>query len=164
MDKKPLPEIGKKYHFFDDGKTGPSRHYIAEILELIPFSEFGNVKYEDMLGEGKAEELRSAIKEKLKELAYPGWNKDRTLLDVWKGEVDECDWLYAPETDYAVKASIPEYDENPIIFVRDLKGGWFSMDTVSGWQSGRLDIDGTIFDMAYKEAFPEFHEQHKNDI
>lgn len=39
MNKQPLPELGKRYHFFEDGKSGPSRHYIIEITEIIPFEE-----------------------------------------------------------------------------------------------------------------------------
>ena len=26
-----IPIVGKQYHFFDDGKTGKSRHFIATI-------------------------------------------------------------------------------------------------------------------------------------
>jgi hypothetical protein len=34
-----VPEVGKEYHIFDDGKIRPSRHYIAKILEVIPFEK-----------------------------------------------------------------------------------------------------------------------------
>lgn len=33
-------EVGKKYNFFDDGKIWISRHYIAEVTDIIPFDEF----------------------------------------------------------------------------------------------------------------------------
>lgn len=33
-------EIGKKYNFFDDGKISISRHYIAEVKDIISFYEF----------------------------------------------------------------------------------------------------------------------------
>ena len=32
---QPVPEVGKEYHIFDDGKIRPSRHYIAKIVKLI---------------------------------------------------------------------------------------------------------------------------------
>lgn len=32
---QPVPEVGKEYHIFDDGKIRPSRHYIAKIQKLI---------------------------------------------------------------------------------------------------------------------------------
>ena len=38
--EQPVPEVGKEYHIFDDGKVKPCRHYIAKILEVIPFNEF----------------------------------------------------------------------------------------------------------------------------
>lgn len=33
---QPVPEVGKEYHIFDDGKIRMSRHYIAEVVEVIP--------------------------------------------------------------------------------------------------------------------------------
>jgi hypothetical protein len=36
---QPVPEVGKEYHIFDDGKIKPSRHYIAKVVEVIPFKE-----------------------------------------------------------------------------------------------------------------------------
>ncbi len=38
--QQPVPEVGKEYHTFDDGKISPSRHSITTITEVIPFSEF----------------------------------------------------------------------------------------------------------------------------
>ena len=35
----PFPEIGKRYRFFDDGKTGFSRRYYAFCTRIIPFEE-----------------------------------------------------------------------------------------------------------------------------
>lgn len=36
---KPIPELNKEYHIFDDGKIRPSRHYKCIITDIIPFSE-----------------------------------------------------------------------------------------------------------------------------
>ena len=36
IDKmKPVPEVGKQYHFWDDGKSSPSRHYICRCERII---------------------------------------------------------------------------------------------------------------------------------
>lgn len=102
-DKKPIPEVNKEYHAFDDGKINPSRHYIAKIVEVIPFKKIDVV----------------------------------TLCD-WRDEVDECNWLYAPETDYFVKA---EFAKEAQYFVRTVDGGWFSI----GWFGARLDVDGKLY-------------------
>lgn len=32
---QPVPELGKEYHIFDDGKIKPSRHYIAKVVNVI---------------------------------------------------------------------------------------------------------------------------------
>ena len=36
---KPIPELNKEYHIFDDGKIKPSRHYKCIITDIIPFNE-----------------------------------------------------------------------------------------------------------------------------
>lgn len=37
---QPVPEIGKKYHCFDDGKITFSRHYIIKVDEVLNHMEF----------------------------------------------------------------------------------------------------------------------------
>ena len=70
---------------------------------------------------------------------------DSNINEIWKESIKECNWLYSNTTDYFVKATIPDYDENFIWFVRTKDGGWFSLDINNFWQSGRLDIDGKIY-------------------
>ena len=36
---KPIPELNKEYHIFDDGKIKPSRHYTCVITDIISFSK-----------------------------------------------------------------------------------------------------------------------------
>lgn len=69
---------------------------------------------------------------------------DEETLNDWKKEVEQCDWLYAKETDYFVKSDLKVSDNKTekIIFVRTINNndGWFSL----GWWGGRLDIDGSL--------------------
>lgn len=129
-----LPIVGKKYHFFDDGKSSPSRHYIATVEEVITFQEA--------------------------RARYPKYIRDnenlRLLTEIWQIEVENSPWLYATETDYFIRCSIPKYDDDSIWFVRTKDGGWFSMDVSNGWQSGRLDVSGEI----YKEVKEMFDSDH----
>lgn len=108
---QPVPEVGKEYHIFDDGKLSPSRHYMTNIVEVIPFE---------------------------------GMDLDSDLIDVWTIEKEECDFLYAQETDYFIRAE-SDFDENPLYFVRTLDGGWFSIDYPDTWMGARLDIDGELY-------------------
>lgn len=119
-----IPELNKEYHIFDDGKVKPSRHYMAKIVELIPFEEC----------------------------------TDQSLLTAWSSEVDFCDWLYAKETDYFVKAE-SDFDDNPLYFVRTINGGWFSLDYPDGWMGARLDIDGRL----YKEMIEWYGEPKEKE-
>ena len=37
---EPIPEVGKKYHCFDDGKITFSRHFIIEVNEVLGHQQF----------------------------------------------------------------------------------------------------------------------------
>ena len=132
MEKKDIPIVGKEYHFFDDGKIRESRHYTAVIDEIIPIDEAKNI-----------------VVYTPREFDYET-NQNifiyMTLYDVWIDEKDRCDWIYADDTDYIIKARIPKYDKDPIYFAKTKDDGWFSMDVTNWWQSGRLDIDGKLYE------------------
>lgn len=136
---KEIPKIGKEYHFFDDGKISDSRHFIAIIDELIPIDEAKNI----IISTPRDYDVSTG-----KNIFV-----DLSLYDIWIDEVKYIDWIFAKETDYIIKASIPIYDDDPIYFARTKDGGWFSMDTTNWWQSGRLDIDGKLY-----ESMLEYHE------
>ncbi len=64
------------------------------------------------------------------------------VLKDWEDDVEECDWLYAKETDYFIEGILDISDDckKTIYFVRTLNDGWFSL----GWWAGRLDEDGKL--------------------
>lgn len=137
--ERPVPEVGKEYHFFDDGKISPGRHYIATITRILTKEEAKNIIFE------------------LTEYFHNGDEEDKydykeSLYDIWQDDIKEHYWLIAEDTDYIVEASIPDYDENLIYFVRTKDGGWFSMDIQSSWQGGRLDVTGNLYE-SIKEYF-----------
>ena len=127
---KPLPEVGKEYHFFDDGKITESRHYIAKVERIVTYEEAKELAVDCKHWDDADGDFYLAIEK---------------LVDVWKEEVAEHYWLFNPQTDYFVECSIPEYDDNNIWFVRTKDGGWFSMNVQNTWQGGRLDVDGEIY-------------------
>lgn len=121
-----IPKIGNKHSFFDDGKRRESRHHIAEVLSIIT-----------------TEGAKNTVIRK----------DGTTLYDIWQEEVKDHvsseyvsinntkpgePWLYATETDFFVACLIPTYDDDTIWFVRDINGGWFSLNTTGYWQSGQL--------------------------
>lgn len=126
-----LPEVGKQYHFFDDGKISSSRHYIATVVELIPIEESKKI----IISTPRDYDWKTRENHFI----------DMSLYDIWKDEVKEIDWIFNYSTDYIVKCSIPEYDKDPIYFARDRKNNWFSMNVTNWWQCGRLDIDGKLY-------------------
>jgi hypothetical protein len=73
----------------------------------------------------------------------PFENIDEETLIQWKEAVEECDWLYAPKTDFFVKVDT-FFD---ITFVRTKDDNWFSF----GFLAGRLDIDGSLNEQLNKQ-------------
>ena len=131
--KQPIPKPGDYCHFFDDGKTGPGRHYVARVERVIPVTE--------------SIELKVQWFDYTTEQLVP-----RSLWDIWRDQTVECDWLYSPKTDYFLEVSCPTYDKNLLYFARTKEGGWFSLDIQSSWQAGRLDPDGRLYKNVIDDA------------
>lgn len=139
IELKPIPKVGEFYHFFDDGKTSPSRHYICKCERVVTFEE--------------AKSIMVTVPDYECTQDNPIYNLV-SLYDHWHDdEMPNHDWLYETETDYFVECSCPVYDDNNLWFVRTKNdGGWFSMDIQSWWQGGRLDVDGKIFENIIQEV------------
>ena len=145
---KSVPEIGKSYYFFDDGKLSPSRCYVATVTGVIPASKnptitiknpetgMDDIKYLETIRKREVDEHRQE----------EGFIVISNGADTKPGSP----WLYAEETDYFIKCDIPDYDESPIIFVRTVDGEWFSIDVTNLWQSGELDVDGSKYELMKK--------------
>ena len=139
---KPIPEIGKEYHFWDDGKRRLGRHYICRVERII-----------------SPEEAKEMIFNR--EYTVP---TDMSLYQIWEDEKVERPWFYADKTDCFVEISCPKYDENLLYCVRTKNGGFFSINIQSFWQGGRLDVDGKIFEEVIEnmEEFPEIIKEYLN--
>jgi hypothetical protein len=73
---KPIPEIGKYYHFFDDGKISPSRHYIARLERIISISDSIDIKIPYM--DPYLDEL-----------------VPKSLWDIWNIQKVDIDWVFS---------------------------------------------------------------------
>lgn len=91
----------------------------------------------DCYDDGKVKESRRMIVEITDIIPFGKAATD--LINIWKGEVEECDWLYAKTTDFFIKGIT---DLTEVIFVRTLDNGWFSL----GYWGGRLDITNKLKD------------------
>jgi hypothetical protein len=138
--KELIPVIGKQYHFFDDGKIRESRHYMATVLEKITPEQAKDV-YINRRWEDTPVSLYTIW---IEEIDSHRQSKNFKVLTSGSMEVG-APWLYTEETDYFIKCSIPNYDENDVWFVRTVDGGWFSLNTVDTWMAGRLDVSGERF-------------------
>lgn len=136
MNNKILPEVGKKYHFFDDGKLHISRHYIATVLRVVPFDEAKDIivkEFDYNLADDSKSDEECLV--------------DQYIIDTWHRERTDHHWLYNKdeETDCFIEISVPEYDEYNLWAVRTKWGYFFTMDIQSSWQGGVLDVDNSHF-------------------
>jgi hypothetical protein len=46
---KCLPEVGKSYHVFNDGKITLSRHYLVKCVAVVPFDCYEECPDEEAL-------------------------------------------------------------------------------------------------------------------
>ena len=133
------PEIGKEYHFWDDGKISSSRHYICKVVDIISLEQAKDIMLEftqfDWMCDYFNQHFEGIIDEEND--IFP----KMSLYDIWMCQKETCDRVYADETPYFIKISIPTYDENDLYCVRMKNGGWFSLDIQSDWQGGILDIN-----------------------
>ena len=114
-----LPEIGKIYKFYDDGKITYSRQYRCKIINVIPYDN---------------------ISDKIKE--------------QYKTLVNHYNWIFSPHTDYFIIGKVEDDIIEDQVFMRTLKGDWFSnaislntkdFDIIDrGDVGGILDVDGVI--------------------
>lgn len=135
-----IPVIGEQYHFFDDGKIRKSRHYIATVLDIITPKQAKYI-YINRQWEDTSVSLYTIWRE---EIDSHRQSKNFKVFTSGSMEVG-TPWLYTEETDYFIKCSIPDYDENDVWFVRTVDGGWFSLNTVDTWMAGILDVSGERF-------------------
>lgn len=136
--KTTIPEKERIYHFFDSGRFTPSRCYEAKVECILPYSQ-------ECLVDAYDSEYDCIM--------------PKTLQDILKENHEDTPELYAETTDFFVACSIPNYDEYMIWFTRTPYGEWFSMDIQSCWQSGTLDIDGSL----YKRGKRLFEETYPSD-
>lgn len=134
-------KIGDFYHFWDDGKTSPSRHYICKCESIISLEEAENLFfYSKYWADDDEDEVKLS------------------LVEIWEKNKEQSDWLYNEETPYFIVCSCPQFDENLLYFCQTKDGDWFSMDVETWWQSGLLDIDG----QTYKNVIDNMMEYYKD--
>lgn len=126
-----IPKVGEVLHFWDDGKSGDSRHYLAVVTHVLTKEQMKMVSW-----------TPSECFEPWEDANGEWHDVPNDFLDVWEYNKQQYDWFYANDTDFFVGCAIPEYDEHIIWFVRTKYGQWFSMDAQSCWQGGLLDVTG----------------------
>ena len=121
-----LPEVGKKYWHYDDGKITPSRQETVVINKVIPYLEV-------------SEELRKRISE---EIERYDWIYDDVISHV----------IFGTNLDMA---GHPYKEGDEEIIYLPSEEGWFGFGVNNYWNGGRLDIDGKLTE-SIQESFYEY--------
>lgn len=136
MEKKiKLEDIkpGKVYSFWDDGKRGESRQYLAIVTRILSIED---IKHKTVFGFNITDE---------DDEVDPDYEREHlhTIYDYWKYNKEEHASLniYDSDIDFIVECAIPDYDEHLIYFASAWEGKClFSFEIQSSWQCGVLDI------------------------
>ena len=137
MKLEKLPEVGREYAIYDDGKHNPTRLYTGTVVRIVPFSEVDSVVVGGV----------PVMSPDFTKVFDENGNQQFTeipLREAVEDEVSRCDWLYCAEPDHLIEVSAPYFDENNLWFIRSKNGGWFSIDIQDDWQTAELDLDGSI--------------------
>ena len=113
---QPIPEVGKRYHCFDDGKIRFSRDYVMKVKEVLNYMEFKR-KYPKL------------FKTYVIEAKQHYW--------IYSRRTDKFIVLEPEE-------NRTEYN-NIEIAVRTKDGGWFTFSN-SALCCGTLDVTGELWD------------------
>lgn len=122
--KNNIPEIGKTYAFFDDGKTGLSRRYKAIVTGVIPF-HLVKKKFPELYYQWKREvrigpDLYAKETDYFVECSVPKYEDDdlvycvRDTKDGWFSIDFPHNWmsgLLDVDGEYSKKNNIPPVDE-----------------------------------------------------
>lgn len=87
-ERQDVPEVGKEYHIFDDGKLSPSRHFIAKITAVLPFEKVADPE----------SQLYKAWEENIKE-AYWLFAQDTDYFVKAESSYDENPLFFVRTTD-----------------------------------------------------------------
>lgn len=149
----PVPEVGKTYKFYDDGKICKSHQYDTKVLRIVSPEEAKQIMF-PLYYDADNKELTTRVVRIKKSPC------EKSLYDCWRDQIKEHlqgvgdPWLYANETDWFIECTIPEYEPDYTVwFVRDVKGGWFSMDIQAFWMSGALDVTNEMTKCLEKAKF-----------
>lgn len=130
-DSSFLPEVGKEYYFYDDGKVSISRQYKVRITDIIPFSEAKNRVY-CVTGKDIINQLNEY------NLEAPTYDK------IWENAKINYPWIFTKDTDYIVIGEFidnnPSWNtnENYDMLFGISEYGWYTFDD---YYNGRLDVD-----------------------
>ena len=142
INRDPVPEIGKTYKFYDDGKIRQSRQYNATVKRIITPKEALDIWFYTNKECTEANSLYNIWQKQINE--HVQTEGCHICVPDYVPSKPGDPWLYSRNTDYFIECSIPDYDENTIWFVRTVKGTWFSLDIDSCWQAGILDVNGEL--------------------
>ena len=134
---QPVPEVGKVYHAFDDGKIRPTRHMLVRVDDVIP---------------------NAHMKPWMKAVVYYESLKHDWLFNGYTDYVVKCTWTVENKG---------KSEDRPLWFIRTKDGGWFCAEVDNYMDGCVLDVTGKLWnDMIeyYHENCSESKRQEFDDF
>lgn len=129
-----LPEIGKEYYCFDDGKIRLSRRYTVVVKEIKKLSDC-------------SEEIKKLWADSIKDSPWLGWDRFKNPHIIITDNRKEENSI-----EYFAPACSIGYKEDNFIVLGNGDIFWFG---INGWLNcGELDVDGSLNKLV--------EEQHEN--
>lgn len=133
--KRKMPEIGKVYAFFDDGKVGAMRQFTAMVTRILTMEDAMDKKIYGKPLNGK--EIEDWVVNHCK---GEYWH---SLYDYWMAAKYSSNWhenMYQ-EPIYFIELAIPRYDNHLLYAVPAFDHGWWTFSLYDDWESGELDVE-----------------------
>lgn len=127
-----LPEIGKTYYCFDDGKITYSRRYKVVVGQVIPFEE-------------ASQHMKNLWQQQITELDF---------LELFAKETDFFIVGICYEKSYPTLSLFVRTVDGGWFGLGELTENDKGEEYFDWWGSGRLDVDGHLNASLEKEGFP----------
>ena len=139
-----VPNCGERFHFFDDGKTSPSRHFIVEIDKVISWDQ---IHLEELLKEIRTEQKDcNWLYAQETDFVLFGHLLDKDIEPLLFIRTNEGGWFsigfWAGELDID-GSKFKEVIDDQFKYFKDIEG-WKSWEDAKNWYNKKSDCTGKM--------------------
>lgn len=135
-----VPNCGERFHFFDDGKTSPSRHFIVEITKVISWDQ---LQSHDLIKEITEEQKQCTwLYAPTTDYVLQGQLLGTDIEPLWFIRTHEGGWFsidfWAGELDID-GSRFKEIIDNEFKYFKDCEE-WKTLEDAKNWYNEKSDV------------------------